>query len=154
MPLIRCPHCGSEVSDAAQFCPACEWPLKAERSRRRFAIVGAVLFVLFVLYMSYDISRQGSIVDTLFEGNTQTAILIGFAVLVWLIGLAVQIWATRILRVEYPDVWKKHFVSKRVFWPNEYCELGNPHLAVLVRIHRASTLMFFGLMAILVLTWA
>ncbi|KPK82022.1 MAG: hypothetical protein AMS25_03820 [Gemmatimonas sp. SM23_52] len=156
MALIRCPHCNSEVSDAAQFCPSCEWPLKAERSRRRFVRVFAVLFIIAALYASYDIwrSAEGSIVDTLFQGETLTAVLVGLLVLVWFVALTAQIWANSILRRQYPDVWKKHFVSKRILWPNEYCDLGSRRLATLVRVHRASILIFGGLMLIAMFAWA
>jgi len=156
MALIRCPHCNSEVSDAAQFCPSCEWPLKAERSRRRFVRVGAVLFIVAALYASYDIwrSAEGRIVETLFQGNTLRTVLDGLVVFVLFVGLTAQIWGNSILRREYPDVWKKHFVSKRILWPNEYCELGSRRLAILVRVYRVSILIFGGYVLIALCAWA
>jgi hypothetical protein len=118
--------------------------------------VSAVVFIIAALFVSYHIwrSAEGRIVDTLFQGETLTAVLVGLLVLVWFVGLTAGIWGNSILRREYPDVWKKHFVSKRILWPNEYCELGSRRLAILVRVYRASILIFGGLMLIASFAWA
>jgi len=52
--LIKCPECGTDVSDAAAACPKCGHPLKATpaggiNSRDPVHVIGVILVVVIVL---------------------------------------------------------------------------------------------------------
>lgn len=32
MPLVKCPECGNECSDKAEFCPKCGYPFSENKS--------------------------------------------------------------------------------------------------------------------------
>lgn len=59
MALIRCPECGTEVSNKADKCPKCAYPITGGRIRTQIlalklitaAIIGFILLIIFINMM-------------------------------------------------------------------------------------------------------
>lgn len=66
MPLVNCPDCGNEISDAAYACPKCgrptgKSPFSAKRILVRTVALWVVLIVMFLLiwqFVSPDPPKQ------------------------------------------------------------------------------------------------
>ena len=92
MPLINCPDCGTEVSDAAPNCPKCNRPIaKAERSKLwPWVGVMVALFVYpFVVWIVFEVVQtvtEGLGLPEWFPGLALLLLLIAFPIvliLVW-----------------------------------------------------------------------
>ena len=49
MALIKCPECGKEISDAAESCPNCGYPIKGQQLKTVLFIVVGIILVVIVL---------------------------------------------------------------------------------------------------------
>jgi uncharacterized OB-fold protein len=74
MALINCPECGTEVSDKADKCPKCAYPINSERvtSKREPDIKTQTIVK----------SREGCFLQTLNAGCMIIAIVIGLIFLI------------------------------------------------------------------------
>ena len=69
MALIQCPECRNDVSDKAETCPRCGYPIRKKReknacvrARRAFATVD-LLFgtILFLVYYNVEIETKSNL---------------------------------------------------------------------------------------------
>lgn len=49
MALIKCPECGKEVSDKADVCPSCGYPIKKVEEKKQKESVTSILSLVFLI---------------------------------------------------------------------------------------------------------
>jgi len=72
MALINCPECGTEVSDKAEKCPKCAYPINPKRILQKEAITKPEVIVK---------PKEGCFLQTLNIGCAIIAVIIGIIIL-------------------------------------------------------------------------
>jgi hypothetical protein len=103
MALIRCPECDSEVSDKAQTCPRCAFPIaqqlqaplsadnrpiEVELTSKRLKMQEALAVLLVLLGMGTGVAGALSESD-IGCGVSTLMVLVGF---IWLVVVRVRVW--------------------------------------------------------------
>jgi len=94
MALIKCPECKTEVSDKADVCPKCAYPIQGTvipRNRKVFFALLIMLFGLFVVFLG------GMIVA--FLGIASQSIGFGFVVM-FLGGILIVIGGIKLFKTK------------------------------------------------------
>lgn len=96
--MTKCPECGTEVSDKAEKCPKCAYPISGQSSiekvqtieqtskRLKKQMIFAILFMMFGVIIALSSAGNNSL------GGTAFGTMLSIAGIIWLITVKAKIW--------------------------------------------------------------
>jgi uncharacterized membrane protein YvbJ len=98
MAMTKCPECGTEVSDKAEKCPKCAYPISGQSSAEKVQIIEQtskrlkkqMIFAILAMILGLIIAISSSTNNS--TGGSVFGMLLIITGIIWVITVKIKIW--------------------------------------------------------------